>query len=287
MRMVDALERAELHWCCIGGIAVNHWAIEPMVTRDVDFVVAVEEVDRAVTLLESTGFSAERHDSSVSFKGRSAVSLQLSTEGFYREFPARAVPADVHGILLRVAALEDTLARKIKAWRTPQRRPSKTIKDLADIARLVEAHPHLRSTLPEDVRARSIGERDRGSSSVVVEERRRGRASHPTSIPRSSPARRPLQDDARPPIAHRDGLARRCRMHIAVIRASWLDLTPRRSGRASSPCATPWRSRGRTSPWRRGSRRPRRASEARSSSRRRGPRGSRSSGSRRRRGRVR
>jgi len=41
MRMVDALERAELHWCAIGGIAVNHWAAEPMVTRDVDFVVAV------------------------------------------------------------------------------------------------------------------------------------------------------------------------------------------------------------------------------------------------------
>jgi hypothetical protein len=26
MRVVDALERAELHWCAIGGIAVNHWA---------------------------------------------------------------------------------------------------------------------------------------------------------------------------------------------------------------------------------------------------------------------
>jgi hypothetical protein len=40
MRMVDALERAELSWCAIGGIAVNHWAAEPMVTRDVDCVVA-------------------------------------------------------------------------------------------------------------------------------------------------------------------------------------------------------------------------------------------------------
>ena len=46
MRMVDALERAELHWCAIGGIAVNHWATEPMVTRDIDFVVAVDEIDR-------------------------------------------------------------------------------------------------------------------------------------------------------------------------------------------------------------------------------------------------
>ena len=153
MRMVDALERAELHWCAIGGIAVNHWAAEPMVTRDVDFVVAVDEIDRAVAALENVGFTAERHAWSVNFLGRSQVSLQLSTEDFYRDFPSRAVAADVHGILLRVAALPDTLAGKIKAWRTPERRPSKAIKDLGDIARLVEAHPRLSPTLPDDVRA--------------------------------------------------------------------------------------------------------------------------------------
>jgi hypothetical protein len=150
MRMVDALERAELHWCAIGGIAVNHWAAEPMVTRDVDFVVAADEVDRAVAALEAVGFTAERHPWSINFRGRSQVSLQLSSEDFYRDFAARAVAADVHGMLLRVAALEDTLAGKVKAWRTPERRPSKSIKDLADIARLVEAHPGLLATLPED-----------------------------------------------------------------------------------------------------------------------------------------
>jgi hypothetical protein len=158
MRMVDALERAELHWCAIGGIAVNHWAAEPMVTRDVDFVVAVDEIERAVIALETVGFTAERHAWSVNFRGRSQVSLQLSTEDFYREFPSRAAAADVHGILLRVAALDDTLAGKIKAWRTPDRRPSKAIKDLGDIARLIEAHPRLAGQLPDDVKA-AIGVR--------------------------------------------------------------------------------------------------------------------------------
>ena len=153
MRMVDALERAELHWCGIDGIAVNHWAAEPMVTRDVDFVVAVDEIERAVAALDAVGFKVERHEWSVNFGGRSQVSLQLSTEDFYREFPARAIAADVHGILLRVASLDDTLAGKIKAWRTPERRPSKAIKDLGDIARLVEAHPQLTQTLPTDVAA--------------------------------------------------------------------------------------------------------------------------------------
>jgi hypothetical protein len=62
-----------------------------------------------------------------------------------------SAPADVHGILLRVASLEDTLAGKIKAWRTPERRPSKAIKHLGDIARLIEAYPELQASLPADV----------------------------------------------------------------------------------------------------------------------------------------
>ncbi len=73
----------------------------------------------------------------------------LSTESFYEGFPARSVAADVHGILMRVTSLEDTLRGKIKAWSTPERRQSKRFKDLADIARLVEAHPELWQALPD------------------------------------------------------------------------------------------------------------------------------------------
>lgn len=149
MRLVDCLERADVAWCAIGGVAVNHWAAQPMVTQDVDFVVAADAIERAISKLEEAGFPAERFEWSVNFKGRSAVSLQLSTEDFYREFPSRAVPADVHGILLRVASLPDTLSGKIKAWSEPARRQSKRLKDLADIARLVEAHGHLWDLLPE------------------------------------------------------------------------------------------------------------------------------------------
>jgi hypothetical protein len=96
-----------------------------------------------VDVLTVAGFKAKKFQWSVNFKGRSKVSLQLSTEDFYRDFPKRAVPADVHGILLRVASLEDTLKGKIKAWSDTERRQSKRIKDLGDIARLVETHPNL------------------------------------------------------------------------------------------------------------------------------------------------
>jgi hypothetical protein len=151
MRLVDVLERADVAWCAIGGVAVNHWADHPMVTQDVDLVVAADAVERAVSLLEAAGFQAQRFEWSVNFKGRSAVSIQLSTEEAYREYPGRAVPADVHGILMRVAALEDTLEGKIRAWSDTDRRQSKRIKDLADIARLVEAHPELWEGLPEEL----------------------------------------------------------------------------------------------------------------------------------------
>jgi len=152
MRLVDCLERADIVWCAIGGVAVNHWSEHPMVTQDVDFVVAAEAVERTISLLEEAGFHSERFEWSINFKGRSAVSIQLSTEDFYRDFPSRAVAADVHGILMRVASLEDTLNGKIKAWSEPGRRQSKRLKDLADIARLVEAHSQLLDILTDDLK---------------------------------------------------------------------------------------------------------------------------------------
>ena len=152
MRLVDCLERADIAWCTIGGVAVNHWAAEPMVTRDVDFVVVTDAIERTVQVLEEAGFRSEKFPGSVNFKGHSKVSLQLSTEDFYRDFPSRAVPADVHGILLRVASVEDTLAGKMKAWSDVQRRQSKRIKDLGDIARLIETHPALWDSLTDDLK---------------------------------------------------------------------------------------------------------------------------------------
>ncbi len=151
-RLVSCLESKDIRWCAIGGVAVNHWATEPMVTQDVDFVVTANDIERAVDALEEAGFKAEKHQWSVNFTGHSKVSIQLSTEAVYLGFPNRAVPADVHGILLRVASLEDTLSGKLLAWKDASGSQSKRIKDLADIARLVEAHPMLWDHLPEELK---------------------------------------------------------------------------------------------------------------------------------------
>jgi Nucleotidyl transferase AbiEii toxin, Type IV TA system len=149
--LVATLERLEIAWCMIGGLAVNHWAAEPMATADVDIVIASERVDQAVEALQAAGFKAKKFKWSVNLQGRSKVSVQISTEKVYQEFPGRSVPADIHGILMRVAGLRDTLAGKLLAYRDKERRASKRQKDLTDILRLVEAHPKLKKLLPADV----------------------------------------------------------------------------------------------------------------------------------------
>ena len=68
MRFVNCLEKSDLEWCVIGGFAVNHWAEEPMVTQDVDFVVAANSIDKAVDILQHEGFLSEKFDWSINFR---------------------------------------------------------------------------------------------------------------------------------------------------------------------------------------------------------------------------
>ena len=153
-RLVAALEQMNIPWCMIGGLAVNHWAAEPLATADVDLVIAASRVEEAVAALESAGFRSKRFEWSINLTGASHVSVQISTESFYHEFPARAVTADVHGIAMRVASLDDTLAGKIAAWSDHSRRPSKRQKDFLDILRLVESHPQLETSLTPELQRR-------------------------------------------------------------------------------------------------------------------------------------
>lgn len=149
--MIHVLESVGVPWCMIGGLAVNHWAQEPMVTRDVDIVIALDRVEPVVEAFAAAGFTTNKFPYSVNLQGRSQVSIQISTDEMYREFPSRGIPADIHGILMRVACLEDTLTGKLAAYADRSRRPSKRQKDLADIARLLESHPQLESLIPGDL----------------------------------------------------------------------------------------------------------------------------------------
>jgi len=60
------------------------------------------------------------------------------------------------GLTLPVAAVGDVLRGKVWAALDSKRRPSKRQKDLADIARLLEAYSALRAQVPADLLARLI-----------------------------------------------------------------------------------------------------------------------------------
>lgn len=154
MRLVAALEEREISWCMIGGLAVNHWAAEPMATADVDLVIASDKIEEASVALKKLGFTENRFDWSINFKGESKVTIQISTEAMYQDFPSRSLPTEVHGILMRVSSLEDTLTGKLAAYSDMDRRPTKRMKDLTDIARLLETHPELKTKIPEEILSR-------------------------------------------------------------------------------------------------------------------------------------
>jgi hypothetical protein len=57
---------------------------------------------------------------------------------------------------MAVADIGDVLRGKVWAASDPERRGSKRQKDLADIARIIEAYPNLRDSVPADILSRLI-----------------------------------------------------------------------------------------------------------------------------------
>ncbi len=154
-RLIALLAEHEVPYCVIGGQAVNAYA-DPVVSLDLDLVVAVEHLDRARTLLEAN-FEVRSfpHSLNVSLAG-SDLRVQVQTDPRYLSFPERAVRQTVLGLELPVARIEDTLQGKIWAAIDPERRGSKRQKDLADIARLLENWPDLKVTVPQEVLSKLV-----------------------------------------------------------------------------------------------------------------------------------
>ena len=154
-RLIALLTEHQIRYCAIGGQAVNAY-VEPLVSLDLDLVVAIDQLDRAESLLAST-FKVERfpHSLNVSLPA-SDLRVQIQTDPRYAAFLERASLLEVLGLVMPVAALEDVLRGKVWAVQDPTRRASKRQKDLADIARLLETYPALRNQVPGDVLAQLI-----------------------------------------------------------------------------------------------------------------------------------
>jgi hypothetical protein len=139
-------------WCLIGGLAVNCY-VEPVYTLDADLVVVAEDLSDVSQRLREEGFQIESHPYSVNATAAgSDLRIQFTTDPRYQGFPARSVPATVLGVAVRIATLEDVTQGKLWAYSDPHRRFSKRKKDELDLIRLGEAHPHLKSLYPAELR---------------------------------------------------------------------------------------------------------------------------------------
>jgi len=155
-QIIAALEDNQILYCVIGGQGVNAY-VDPLVSLDLDLVIAADQIEEVEALLAAGKFQVQRfaHSLNVSLPG-SSLRLQIQTDPRYAAFPQRATRRQVLGLALPVATAPDLLAGKVWAFQDPTRRASKRQKDLADIARLLERYPALRSHVPEEVLARLV-----------------------------------------------------------------------------------------------------------------------------------
>jgi len=149
-RILGLLDTNGVRYCVIGGQGVNAY-VEPVVSLDLDLALATGEQGRIEALLKPPLVVRPfPHSLNVSQSG-SDLRVQFQTDPRYAEFVGRSTKRRVLGRELPVAAVEDVLRGKVWAAQDPTRRASKRQKDLADIARLIEAFPDLRAQVPPDV----------------------------------------------------------------------------------------------------------------------------------------
>ena len=148
--LIRLLHEHQAKYCVIGGQAVNAYA-EPLVSLDLDLVIAARDLEQLAPILRAQ-FVVEEfpHSLNVSTPG-SQLRVQIQTDPKYLDFPDRAERREVLGLELSVASLGDLLQGKIWAASDPTRRATKRQKDILDIARLIEKYPNLRPRVPADL----------------------------------------------------------------------------------------------------------------------------------------
>jgi hypothetical protein len=149
---LSLLKETKARYCVVGGLAVNAYA-EPVVSLDLDMVIASKGLAKVRESSIAKGFKVQEFERSVNLSHPgSDLRIQLQTDARYQSFIPRARVRMVLGYKMAVASLEDVLQGKIWAYFDLTRRKSKRQKDLADILRLVENYPRLKSRLPRAMR---------------------------------------------------------------------------------------------------------------------------------------
>jgi len=148
--IIDALNDNHMEYCVIGGLAVNAY-VEPVVSLDLDIVVIVDGIDKLIETIRDK-YRIEKFPHSINLGSKdSDIRIQIQTDERYQDFIKRASIKDIMGYQMSVASLEDVVTGKVWDYSDEQRRGSKRQKDLADIMRIIESFPELKSKLPESI----------------------------------------------------------------------------------------------------------------------------------------
>ena len=94
--VISLLDENKARYCVIGGQAVNAYA-EPLVSLDLDIVIAAEDLERVEALCREV-FTVERFPHSINLsKAESDLRVQIQTDPRYFSFPEHASLRNVLG----------------------------------------------------------------------------------------------------------------------------------------------------------------------------------------------
>jgi hypothetical protein len=147
------LEESGTRYALIGGLAVQLWGEEARTTLDIDVAVGgYDEIPGPA--LEAAGFRRlQRHEHSENWMGPDDTPVQFSQDPAFASLIEHAVPRDLEGGRVRVAPAIELVHSKLRAARDPARRPSKRLRDLADVQALIEREPDLERQLSQAEKA--------------------------------------------------------------------------------------------------------------------------------------
>ena len=154
-RFLAVLRAQDVQFCIIGGQAVNAYAM-PLVSLDLDVIVVASKLPELERVL-SGQFAVERCEHSLNVSDPdSELRVQIQLDERYQGFLQDRSDYEVLGRRIPVASIENVMRGKLWAFADPTRRASKRQKDLADIARLLEAQPRLTAMVPEEVHRKLV-----------------------------------------------------------------------------------------------------------------------------------
>ena len=151
-QLLGILAETGSDYCLIGGLAVNAY-VEPVVSLDVDIVVAVGNIEAVANAARTQKMKVEKFPHSLNLTGsESDLRIQVQTDPRYQSFIASSTVKEILGYEMKVASLENVLQGKVWAYMDDTRRRSKRQKDLADISRIIETYPEVTASLPQKVK---------------------------------------------------------------------------------------------------------------------------------------